>query len=131
MRVDQNRSLIKYIVLTILTCGIYALFFLSNLAKDVNEMCKEDGKNTNGLLIAIILGIITCGIYPIIWYYGIAERIGDAQTRIGQAKDIDGTKYLLFCLVGAFVCGFVGLYGMHLLFKGANAVAAAHNETVG
>ena len=131
MRVDQNRSLLMYILFNIVTCGIYSLFFINKFAIDINEMCKEDGKTTRGLLGLIGLSIITCGIYPIFWYYHVAERLGDAQARIGQAKDIDGTKYLLFCIVGSLVCGVLSLYGTYLLFKSSNAVAANYNETVG
>ena len=54
-RVKTDRSLLIYILLTIVTFGIYGLIFIHELAKDVNEMCREDGKTTQGLLMLILL----------------------------------------------------------------------------
>ena len=34
--IKQDRSLLKYILLSIITCGIYSWIFLYELAKDVN-----------------------------------------------------------------------------------------------
>ena len=127
MKVNQNRSLLAYILLTIVTCGIYQLYFIHSFAKDVNIMCAGDGKKTTGLLGFFLLSLVTCGIYSLVWWYLVSERIGDAQARIGQPKDIDGTKFLLFGIVGSFVCGLLSLYAYYLLFKGSNAVAKAHN----
>ena len=127
MRVNQNRSVFTYILLTIVTCGLYGLYFTYALAKDVNIMCSGDGKHTSGLLALIILTFLTCGIYGIIWWYNVAERIGNAQARLGQPKDIDGMKYLLFTIIGYLVCGLISLYGMHLLCEGSNKVARSFN----
>jgi len=48
--VDNNRSLLTYIVLSVITCGIYGLYFLYKLALDVNTICNGGGKETAGLL---------------------------------------------------------------------------------
>ena len=128
MRVNQNRSVFTYILLSIVTCGLYSLYFIYALAKDVNIMCSADGKHTSGLLALIILTFLTCGIYGIYWEYCVAERIGNAQARLGQPKDIDGVKFLLFSLIGAVTaCGLISLYGMHLLCEGSNKVARSFN----
>ena len=131
MKVNQSRSLLVYIILTFVTCGIYPLYFIYSFAKDVNIMCAGDGKNTSGLLMFIILSTITCGIYGIYWWYAVAERIGNAQANRGVAKDIDGGKYLLWSIIGYLTtCVILSLYATYLVFKGANSVAAMHNAEV-
>lgn len=47
-RIQTDRGLLKYILLTIVTCGIYSYYFIYKLAEDVNEMCKEDGQKDRG-----------------------------------------------------------------------------------
>ena len=42
----EDRSLLKYVVFSILTLGIYSLFFWHQFANDMNIVCQGDGKNT-------------------------------------------------------------------------------------
>ncbi|MDP2426181.1 MAG: DUF4234 domain-containing protein, partial [bacterium] len=49
MRLKEDRSLLLLIILSIITFGIYNLFFIHGLAKDTNIACAEDGKKTAGL----------------------------------------------------------------------------------
>ena len=58
-----DRGLLGYIVLSILTCGIYSYYFIYTVARDVNTACAGDGKSTGGLVQFILLSILTCGIY--------------------------------------------------------------------
>lgn len=50
-----DRGLLGYIVLSILTCGIYSYYFIYTVARDVNTACAGDGKSTGGLVQFILL----------------------------------------------------------------------------
>ena len=69
--IRATRTLPKFIFFSIITFGIYPLFFMSDLAKDINRICKGDGKETAGVLKYIFFSIITLGIYSIYWYYAL------------------------------------------------------------
>lgn len=127
MPVDTNRSLITYIILTILTCGIYGFYFIYKLAKDVNEMCKEDGDKVGGLLVYILLSYLTCGIYSFYWLYKIQNRLQAAGPRYGINITESGTTVLLWLILGSFLCGIGSFYGLYIIIKSANAVGAAYN----
>lgn len=71
MKVKEDRSLVMYILLSIVTCGIYSYYFLYSIAQDANVVCADDGKKTSGLAAFILLSIVTCGIYAWIWYYNL------------------------------------------------------------
>ena len=62
-RLKDDRGLLSYILLSIITCGIYSYYFIYKIAKDVNVACDGDGQNTSGLAAFILLSMITCGIY--------------------------------------------------------------------
>lgn len=126
-KLKDNRGIISYVLLTIITCGIYALYFIWKMSADMNDLCKEDGRTTPGLAKYILLGIITCGIYNIIWWYRVAERLNDAGARKNVKVDINGTNFLLFYIIGAFVCGIGALVALHLVFTSMNRLAAAYN----
>ena len=53
-----DRSLVLYILLGFLTCGIYQLYVFYTIMRDVNVACDGDGRHTPGLLEFILFGIL-------------------------------------------------------------------------
>ena len=124
----QDRNILVFIVLNIITCGIYGLYTIYSLANDVNIACREDGRTTSGLLIFILLSIVTCGIYSFYWYYSIANRISANGPRYGMTFQEDGTSILLWMILGSLLCGVGYWIAYHIIFKNMNALAAAYNN---
>ena len=67
-----DRSLLVFILLNFITCGIYSFFFIHNMAKDVNEACRNDNEVTPGVgmfiltwALGIVVGAIT-GLYSVV-----------------------------------------------------------------
>lgn len=125
--IKTDRSLLVYILLSIVTCGIYSLCFFYSLAKDVNEMCRGDGKNTTGLLGFILLSLVTCGIYSWIWYYSLGNRLAENAPRYGRIFSENGTTVILWMLFGSLVCGIGSFVAMHIIIKNTNELARAYN----
>lgn len=129
--VKTDRSLLMYILLSIVTCGIYSWYFIYSLARDVNIMCREDGQKTGGLLAFILLSIVTCGIYALYWEYCLGNRLAANAPRFGLNFQENGTTVLLWYLVGAFLCGIGPYVAMHILIKNSNALGVAYNRSIG
>lgn len=125
--INANRGIGKYILFTILTCGIYSYWFIYQLAQDVNAICSEDGKQTGGLLEFILLSTITCGIYSWFWYYNIGNRLADNARRYNLNFQENGTTVLMWMIFGSFLCGIGPLIGMNILIKNTNTLASAYN----
>lgn len=126
-----NRGILKYIIFTIITCGLYGFFFIHGVAKDVNEMCKNDGDKVGGLVAYIILSYLTCGLYSIYWQYKIANRLQANAPSYGLYFSENGTNVLLWYLVGWLLC-FVGPFiAMNIVIKNTNRMAAAYNAANG
>lgn len=130
-RIQTDRNIVMYVLLTIVTCGIYGYWFIYQLAQDVNEMCKDDGQKTGGLLAFILLSYITCGLYAYYWYYQLGNRLQANASRYGITVPESGTTILLWCLVGLLVCGIGPLVAMHFIIKNTNAMAIAYNKMNG
>lgn len=66
------RSIVTAILLTILTCGIYSLYWFVVLTNDMN---KASGRlsDTNGGM-ALLFSLLTCGIYTYYWAYKLGEK---------------------------------------------------------
>lgn len=124
--VNANRSLPMYILLSIVTCGIYSYYFLYKLAADVNIICDGDGKETPGLLKLILLSLVTCGIYSYYWYYALGNRLAENAPRYGMSFTENGTTVLLWRLFGVLICGIGPFIAMHIVIKNTNALAGAY-----
>lgn len=130
-RIQTNRNILMYILLTLVTCGIYGYYFIYKLAEDVNEMCKDDGEKTPGLLPFILLSYVTCGLYAYYWYYRLGNRIQANGSKYGITVQESGTTILLWCVVGLLICGIGPYIAMHLIIKNVNAMAVAYNQQNG
>ena len=130
-RLKDDRGIASYIILSIITCGIYGYYFIYKMAHDVNLACDGDGESTTGLGMFIVLSFITCGFYAYYWYYKLGNRLADNAPRYGLRFREDGTTVLLWCLFGLLVCGIGPFIGMYILIKNSNLICGAYNRQNG
>lgn len=97
--VVQNRNLATAIILSVVTCGIYALVWFFNLINDVNTVCQDDKSNQSAGTV-FLLTLVTCGIYGIIWFYQVGSRMHAAGQRYGVQVDDNSTLYLILSIIG-------------------------------
>ena len=97
-KLKDDRGLASYIILSIITCGIYGYYFIYKMAHDVNIACDGDGENTSGLVAFILLSMITCGIYAWYWYYKLGNRLANNAGRYGLGIQENGTTVLMWCI---------------------------------
>ena len=72
----KNRNIAVAILLSIITCGLYDIYWFICLTNDSNEMSETDKTASGG--VAFILSIITCGIYSLYWCYKLGKKVGDS-----------------------------------------------------
>lgn len=121
-----NRSLLVYILLTIITCGIYSLYFWYKFAQDMNTVCNGDGRHTRGILARILFSILTLGIYDLFWLYGAGDRINLNCQRKSIPCSTTGGGVLCWYIFGALIV--IGpLVAVHKLMHGLNDLCAAYN----
>ncbi len=93
----QKRSIAVCIILSIITCGIYALYWMACLNNDTNTASNTFG--TSGGMV-VLLTIVTCGIYGIYWAYKQGEKIDAAKNNRGVSSGNSGILYLLLTIFG-------------------------------
>ena len=126
-----DRSFWMYLLLGVITCGIYDLVFMHYLVKDVNTACDGDGKHTTGFLLMVLLSIITCGIYGFVWYYQLGNRLAENGRRYGYNVVETGTSVLLWMLLGSFLCGIGTFIAINIVITNTNVVCTGYNRTYG
>lgn len=97
----KQRNIAVCIILSIVTCGIYGLYWFVCLTDDTNTVAGEVG--TTGVM-AVIFTIITCGIYGWFWAYKSGDKIDTAKQKRGIPASNSGILYLLlFILTGGII----------------------------
>lgn len=127
-QLKTNRGLIKLLLLTFITAGIYPLFFYASIANDVNVICSRyDGKKTmNYWLLALIVSPLTLGIGGIVWCHKISNRIGNEMHRRGLHHRISAGTFWGWNLLGLLI-GVGPFVYIHKLCKAMNTLAKHYN----
>lgn len=126
--IKDDRSFLKLLLLSIITLGIYEFWHLHHWTKDINTLCKDDGKNNEGVLLYILFTLVTCGLFPIFWWFKAADRLARAAVRESVAVDISGGKVLGFCILGMFTWGIFIWYAQYLVMRATNDLATDYNS---
>jgi hypothetical protein len=126
--IKDDRSFLKLLLLSIVTLGIYELWHLHHWTKDINELCKEDGKHNEGLLLYVLLTLVTCGLFPTFWWFKAADRLSRAGVRESVATNVGGGKILVLTLLGMITYGITFLYAQYLMIQATNDLATNYNS---
>lgn len=127
-QLKTNRSLLKYILLSIITFGIYSIVFMSSISSDVNVVCSRyDGKKTmHYCLLFFLVGPITLGIAYWVWSHKIANRIGEELKRRNAGYSFSAADYWLWNVLGSIIVVGPFIY-LHKLATAMNTLNAHYN----
>lgn len=91
----QKRSIALSIVLSIITCGIYSIYWIVVLNNELKHEVGEDEFTSGGLVVLFTL--LTCGIYGIYWSYKMGEFVDKLNN---NESGNTGILYLILSLIG-------------------------------
>lgn len=100
----QERNIALSIILSIVTCGIYNIYWFICLTDDANNASGTQG--TSGGM-AFLFSLITCGIYTFYWMYKQGEKLDSAQDSRGiHNNGNSGIIYLVLCFFGLGIVSY-------------------------
>ena len=97
-----NRGFWKYFFFSLITLGIYNLYYIHKIAQEAN-LDDEKGKKVGGLIFYIIFTFLTAGIYSLYWNYKVCEKFADTVRSAGKTPRITGGAWLLWTLIGSMI----------------------------
>ena len=127
-QLKTNKGLLKTILLSIITFGIYGIVVMSSVSNDINVVASRyDGKKTMHYCLLVFLeGPLTLGIGYIVWNHKLCNRIGAELQRRGIAYNFGARDYWLWNVLGAMI--LVGPFVfLHKLFNAVNLMNADYN----
>lgn len=127
-QLQTNRGLLKTILLSIITFGIYGLVVMSKVSTDINVIASRyDGKKTmHYCLLVFVFSWLTLGIAPLVWSHRISARIGGELQRRGIDYSFGAGTFWGWNVLGALIVVGPFIY-LHKLLKAMNLLSADYN----
>ncbi len=125
--VRENRSLLKYLLLSLLTLGLYAIYHQYVLIKDVNRMLEGEGRPTAQIWWCILLFVPTLTVYPVVWHYCLGKRLACALRQRDIYPGIGGFGQAVLTVFGR-QCPPFALITRYRLFHATNHLAVWYNQ---
>lgn len=127
-QLKTNRGLLKTLLLSLITCGIYDLVLYYQISDDINTIASDyDGKKTmNYILLILIIAPLTLGIGAIVWNHRLSKRMGNELSRRGIGYKFGSGSFWgwnvlgALIVVGPFIYTYKQLKAMNLLCEDYN-----------
>lgn len=116
----KKRSVALAILFSIITCGIYAIYWQVSMVNSVNAVSKKE--NAKGGVVVFLLSLITCSIYWLYWIFKAGDTIDAAKTAKGIPTSNRGLVYLLLSIFG------LGLVAFAIMQSDLNSLAETPND---
>lgn len=92
----QSRDLLTCILLSVVTCGIYGLYWFYCIVNDFNTVTGNTQGTSAGKVV--LFSVLTCGIYGWVWLYRAGEKIDEMKTSAGMPSSNTAVLYLLLAI---------------------------------
>jgi hypothetical protein len=122
MRLGTTRNPAVTLVLILLTCGLYYLYFIYIVSEETQEFLGERDTSPG---VEVLLSLLTCGLYNIYWDYKMGKRIAVMHVAVGLPPTDNAVLYLILDLVGFGGFGSLGLINPILQQDSLNRVWTA------
>lgn len=90
----NEKNIILYIFLTIITCGVMGLVWMASINDDINRRVGDNQAMSGGMVV--LLTVVTCGIYGYFWSYKMGEKYDYLK------GDRGGNSAVLFLILTVF-----------------------------
>ena len=97
----RSRSIVFAVIVSIVTFGIYYLYWMYDLVKSWNYISEVQGRRRGmSAGLVVVLAIVTFGIFTIYYWYRISRQISELDDRNGEPLEDHSIVCLLFALFG-------------------------------
>ncbi len=127
-QLTTKRGLLKFVLLSLITFGIYGIVVLSSVSTDINTIASRyDGKKTmHFCLITFVFSWLTFGIANIVWFHKISDRIGKELNRRNISYSFGAGSFWGWNVLGSLIIVGPFVY-VHKLLTAMNLLSEHYN----
>ena len=94
----QSKNIVTCIILSIVTCGIYGIYWLYCIATDINTL--SDDPNAMSPVLVIVLSFVTCGLFFLYWVYKSGTILDQKMVETGRTAESRPILYVVLAFFG-------------------------------
>lgn len=98
-----ERNIVLAIVLSLITCGIYGIYWFIVMTDESNKLSDEPTASGG---LAFVYSLITCGIYTFYWNYKMGEKMYKAGKKYNKDISDNGVLYLILAIFGLSIVNY-------------------------
>lgn len=98
-----EREIAICIILSIVTCGIYGLYWFLKLTDEAKAV--SNGTNASSGL-ALVYTILTCGLYSFYWHYKMGQNMYNAGKMHNKSIPDNSVLYLILSIFGLGIVNY-------------------------
>lgn len=108
MRIGKERNPVWVLILTLVTCHLYTLYFVYKVSQETEAFLGEAEIGVSPI-VEVVLSVVTCGLWHIYWDYRMGKRIAAMCQRVGLPVTDNAILYLVLDLIGVGHYAALGL----------------------
>ena len=94
----KERNIAVAIILSFVTCGIYAIIWFIELTDELKAVSGDQDMQSG--VIAFLLTLVTCGIYGFFWAYQIGKASETIKTKLDKQTNEISILYIILYALG-------------------------------
>lgn len=115
-----ERNIAVSIILTIITCGIYGIFWMISLTDEIKSAGEDTTMPSGGM--AFLLTLVTCGIYGFYWAYRMGKGLVAAHQHHGGTASDNSVLFIILQIFG------LGIVNYAIMQNDLNGMIHAHTQ---
>ncbi len=92
----QRRSVPLSIFLSVITCGLYFLYWYAKVSKETAQMVGEEVHR--GGALTVLFHLITGGLFSSYWFYKVPHKLNELRSSVGLKAQRLSKSVWVFCL---------------------------------
>lgn len=118
----KQRSFLSFILLTLITCGLYAIFWAYQTASETNTIFKS---NDSDPVLYALLAFFLMPVYVCI----MAQKIHKNAYKVGVHVERTWVFHMLMWVLSPLTCGISSFFSYYYLINDFNLISFAYNNS--
>lgn len=100
----KKRNIVTCIILSIITCGIYSIYWFICITNDMKTISGDTKSASGGM--AFLFTLITCNIYGWYWAYVRGQNLDAARQSKGKQSSNSGILFIILQALGLGIVAY-------------------------
>lgn len=127
-RLNDERSIVKFIIFSTITFGIYDIWYFYHLINDIHILFYDEDEPLPKYPKYLLYSIFTLGFYNMYYWLKVAEKMRIEARKRKLDIEVSSGLILISHILSYILSGLPGLCAYAIIFKALNIIAEDYNK---